>query len=65
MLEIYARTFRIATMTDAREVPTGGSPAERRRDGRGWMRSAWRRIAGGRASDPGPARTGIAEPSRP
>lgn len=49
MIDIYARTFRIATMTDARETAVGSAAEGRIRGGRGWFRSAWRRISRGAA----------------
>lgn len=45
MLTIYARTFMIATMTDARDAPHDAAVA-RHRGRRGWLGAAWRRIAG-------------------
>lgn len=51
MLDIYARTFRIATLTEPREA--GRSSAEavhaRPRPRRSWLADAWRRFAGSRA----------------
>jgi hypothetical protein len=42
MLTTYARTFMIATMTDAREQPR--ESRARPRDRRNWLGVAWRRF---------------------
>lgn len=49
MLNIYARTFMIATMTDPSEDGRGARVSPRRRSGAdraGWLGGAWRRLAG-------------------
>jgi hypothetical protein len=50
MLTIYARTFMIATMTDAREQPAPAAGA-RPRGRRTWLGAAWRRLSAHVPSD--------------
>ena len=47
MLNLYARTFMIATMTDAMEAGSKRTDERpRQRGSRTWLGGAWRRIAG-------------------